>query len=248
VRSDDTPPIWVISLSSAAERRRFVVEGFGGLNIPFELVEAVDGNTLSAAQWGSYSRRRALLEIGRPMSRGELGCALSHLQLYERMQRDDVARAVIVEDDVTPTADLLPVLRELHRVPDDWDVITLHSLFEASDPQPVTDDVIAGRFRVCRYRRAVFGTQCYVITRAGAARAMSAAQPLAMPLDELLFRDRPARLHVYGIEPKVVHEGTFESELVARSDSMQDERLTATDRAAVMLGKVRRRARKLHVR
>jgi glycosyl transferase family 25 len=241
----DIPPIWVISLPSAAERRRFVVEGFSTLNIPFELVDGVDGNALSLEDLDSYSRRRALLEIARPLTLGDLGCSLSHLKLYERMQREKVPHAVIMEDDVSPTPDLLPVLRELGRVPADWDVVTLHSLFGSAEPEPVNDDVIAGKFRVCRYRRAIFGTQCYVITLDAARRALAAGYPVCMPPDELLFRKFPAALTVYGIEPRVVNEGAFDSELVARSAIPKGGKPRLADRITVVIGKARRRARNL---
>ncbi len=240
---ESTPPIWVISLASAHERRRFVVEGFSALNIPFELVDGVDGVELTDAELAHCSRRRALLEIGRPMTRGELGCAMSHLLLYERMRDESIPVAVIMEDDVAPTPALIAVLAELHRLPADWDVVTLHSLFDTADPVPVDDGVIAGRFRVCRYRGPVYGTQCYAITLAGARRALDAAYPVALPLDELLFRAFPAGLQIYGIEPKVVHEGQFESELVARSSITDADRMTFGDRMTVALGKLRRRLR-----
>jgi glycosyl transferase family 25 len=243
--SDDTPPIWIISLPSAGERRRVVVEGFEQLNIPFELVDGVDGNALSSEEWGRYSRRRSLLETGRPLARGELGCALSHLGLYERMQRESIPRAVIVEDDVVPTADLVPVLRELDRVPGDWDVVTLHALFDIADPTPVGDATIAGRYHVCRYRGPLFGAQCYAITRAAAARMLTVGSPVGLPADDLLFRRFPARLRVYGIEPNVVHLGAFESEIVARSDPTDRDRLRPADRVTVVVGKVLRRLRGL---
>jgi glycosyl transferase family 25 len=243
--SDDTPPIWVISLPSAVERRRVVVEGFEQLNIPFELVDGVDGNALSSEEWDRYSRRRSLLETGRPLARGELGCALSHLGLYERMRRESIPRAVVVEDDVVPTADLLPVLRQLDRVPDDWDVVTLHALFDIADPTPVGDEVIAGRYHVCRYRGPLFGAQCYVITLTAATRMLAVGSPVALPADDLLFRTFPARLRVYGIEPNVVHLGAFESEIVARSHPSDTDRLRPTDRATIVIGKVRRRLRRL---
>jgi glycosyl transferase family 25 len=239
----DIPPIWVISLPSATERRRFVVESFSALNIPFELVDGADGNLLSPEELRSYSRRRALLEIARPLTLGDLGCSLSHLKLYERMVSESVPRAVIMEDDVAPTPELLPVLRELDRVPDGWDVVTLHSLFETADPVPASDDVIAGGFRICRYRRAIFGTQCYVITLDAARRALAAGYPVCMPPDELLFRRFPAGLTVYGIEPHVVHEGSFESELVARSGTPTAATPGFADRITVTIGKARRRVR-----
>jgi glycosyl transferase family 25 len=244
----DLPPIWVISLERATQRREFVRQRFEAAGIDFELIDGVDGDELAPSDIARYSRRRALFEIARPMTRGDLGCSLSHLYLYERIVHDDIPMAVIMEDDVDPTECLVPVLAELARLPSDWEVLTLHSLFDVSEPSPVSDELIAGEFLVCRYRKTVFGTQCYVIKQAAAKRALAVGQPVCMPPDELLFRARPARLVVYGLEPKVVREGSFGSELVDRpgvvgAEGRSEDRVSLGDRCVVVAGKAWRRLR-----
>lgn len=239
------PPIWVVSLARATDRRRSIIEGFAGLGAPFELVDAVDGSSLSPAEQVLYSKRHALFEIGRELSRGDFGCSLSHLRLYERMVANEVPVAVIVEDDVVPNADLVEVIAHLDVLPPGWDVVTFHSLFESAGPTPIDDRVIAGRYRVCRFQRTPFGTQCYAISLAGAQRALRVGFPVCMPPDELLFRRRPAGLDVYGLMPNVVHEGDFGSELHARPETVADSaRVGFTDRLVVLAGRAWRRIRR----
>jgi len=190
-----------------------VTRAFDALGIPFTLFDAVDGRALSTDERRQYSRWRSLFEIGRDMTLGDVGCSMSHLRVYERMLADGIPELVVVEDDVQPTAALVDILAARDALPADWQVVTLHSLFASAAPQPLDRPPLTGDYRVCTYGRIPFGTQCYLINRAGARRALDVGYPVRMPPDELLYRRRPADLRVYGIEPSPVVHADFGSEL-----------------------------------
>ena len=211
------PPIWVVSLERAPERRSFVVQSFTDAGLPYELIDAVDGTTLSPAERRSYSRARSLFEIGRGLMEGEVGCALSHLRLLQRVVDEHIPEVLIVEDDVAPTAALGRLLERRHELPADHDVVTFCSLSSSSSPHAVDGVDLDDEYRVCTYRRMLFGAQCYLVTERAARRVLDVAYPIRMPYDELLFRRRPAHLRVYGIEPRAVVLEPFDSELAARS-------------------------------
>jgi glycosyl transferase family 25 len=235
------PPIWVISLERAHDRRQSVHRSFGAAGIPFELFDAVDGRALDPAERRQYSRWRSLFEVGRDLTLGDVGCSLSHIRVYERMVAEAIPEVVVVEDDVQPSPALADVLAARSALPADWQVVTLHSLFPTADPQALPGAPLVDGFRVCRYRRIPFGTQCYLVSLAGARRALEVAYPVRMPPDELLYRRRPAGLRVYGIEPSPVVHADFGSELrTARaSDARGLQRLA--ERAVVAAGKARAR-------
>jgi glycosyl transferase family 25 len=211
-----TPPIWIISLERAFERRTRVAAAFDDLNLPFELMDAIDGNELTPEQIARYSNWRALFGMGRPMAKGMFGCSLSHLAAWERMVDEGVPVVAIFEDDVEPSPALAEVLESLDRLPADWDVVTLHSLFESAGPQPIDALAIAGDHQICTYRRTPMGAQGYLLRIEAARRLCSVATPIAYPPDELLFRARPAKLIRYGVEPSVLVHRETASELVGR--------------------------------
>lgn len=240
----DLPPVWIISLERARERRETVTRGFRDLRLPFELIPAVDGRNLTATERRRYSRWRALFTIGRDMTAGDIGCALSHLGVYERMVAQDVPEVLVVEDDVTPLPELVDVLEARAALPPDWQVLTLHSLFASSAPRPLAQPPLADRFRVCTYDRIPFGTQCYLARRSAALRLLAVADPVRMPADELLFRRRPAGLRVYGIEPSPVVHADLGSELGARRASDSPWPVRAVEHTVVTAGKVWTRVRR----
>ena len=239
------PLIWVVSLERAPERRSFVVKSFTDVGLTYELVDAVDGTTLTLAERHSYSRARSLFEIGRGLMEGEVGCALSHLRLLQRMVDEHIPEVLIVEDDVAPTPALRRLLECRDRLPTDRDIVSFCSLSSSSSPRAVDGVDLDDGYRVCTYRRMLFGAQCYLITERAARRVLDVAYPIRMPHDELLYRRRPAHLRVYGVEPRAVVLEPFESELVARSAPpgpvTPGARLTSWPLA--LAGKVHRRLR-----
>jgi glycosyl transferase family 25 len=239
------PPIWVVSLERAARRRAFVQQAFSEAGLPFELVDAVDGTTLTADDRRAYSRTRTLYELGRGLMAGELGCALSHLRLLRRLVDEQHAEAVIVEDDVAPGPQLERLLAERDRLPADRDVVTFCQLSRTADPVEVMD--LGGGLHLAAYRRMLFGAQCYLITRDAAQRVLAHAYPIRLPYDELLFRRRPAALRVYGVEPRAVHLPRFASELVARAAPAAEPSMGARllTWPVSVAGSAHRRARRL---
>lgn len=237
------PPVWVVSLERATDRRAFVREVFEPLRIPYEIVDAVDGYALDDRQLAQCSELRALFRYGERLRPGILGCSLSHLEAYRRMVSEDIPEVVIVEDDARPSPDFGRVLTELEAVPSDCDVLTFHSLFEWAAPTPVNDSIIAGKYRICTFGRTPMGTQAYLITQAAARRVLKVAYPVCLPSDELLFRARPARLTVYGVDPSPVTHGAFDSEIHAiRSQSpVESEALSPIQRAISLAGRAERR-------
>jgi glycosyl transferase family 25 len=216
--TNDLPPIWIVSLEGAVERRTRVAAAFSSLGLSFELVNAVDGDRLSTEDVAQYSRRRAVFNTGRGLACGELGVSLSHIRLYQRMVNESVPHAAIFEDDAEPQGALRDVLMKTELFPQDWQVITFHSMYAWSEPEPVGSPPIIGNHRVCSYRRTPLGAQGYLINLDGAQKVLDAAIPVSLPLDELLFRRRPAGLVRYGIEPAVVTHADVESEISRRGE------------------------------
>jgi glycosyl transferase family 25 len=239
----ELPPIWVVSLARATDRREFVERAFADAGLPFEIFPAVDGRELAPADVAAYSSRRAMYEYGDELGPGILGCALSHLRVLERMVAEGIPELVVFEDDARPDSRLRDVLLARKALPPDYDVVTFHSLFGWAAAEPVSSEPLVDAFHVCEYQRTPMGTQAYLITRRAAERVLEVGYPVALPSDELLFRAHPAGLRVYGIEPTLVVHEEFPSEIRAAAPPIATHGPAA--RAALQVvrlsGKARRR-------
>jgi glycosyl transferase family 25 len=234
------PPIWVVSLRRATERRRFVEHAFAEAGLEIELIDAVDGYALTAEQRAEYSRWRTAYRYGRLLSPGAVGCALSHLAVWQRLHDAGLPEVVVFEDDTRPLPGFRQVLEERDQLPDDWDVVTFHSLYDWAGPSP-TGVELAGS-RACKFGRTPMGTQAYMLRGRAAERLLTLAPPVSLPADELLYRKRPARLSVYGLLPAPVAQADLPSEISDRPPGPEPDALErALYGTLVLAGRARRR-------
>ena len=121
------PPIWVINLARSTERRAYITAHLEALGLPFEIAPAVDGRELTPEELAEvYDPVQAIAAIGREMSPSEIGCALSHLRLYQRMATENIDTALIIEDDASIHADLPGLLARRAGFPADWELLLLY--------------------------------------------------------------------------------------------------------------------------
>lgn len=102
---------FIISLPKDKNRREYLERQLQKLAIPFSVIEAVHGESLSAEELeASYDRKKAIDLFNRELSKGEIGCALSHMSIYKRMIAEDIPYAMIFEDDARILDDDLPAI------------------------------------------------------------------------------------------------------------------------------------------
>ncbi len=96
--------VFVINLKRSAHRRARMEKQLKACNVRYEFIEAVDGNQLSAGEIAeAQARGSGIMEKfprRNPLLPGEIGCALSHLQVYEKIVAEDRDYALILEDDL----------------------------------------------------------------------------------------------------------------------------------------------------
>ncbi len=120
--------IFVITLPRATERQARVRERLAGLDFQFHLgADKLELDPARLAREGYDERAaRRVSRLSRAMTPGQLGCALSHRQLYEETVRNGWRRVLVFEDDATPRLDDLPALpAALEQLPPDFDLVYL---------------------------------------------------------------------------------------------------------------------------
>ena len=192
-------PIWVINLEWDTERRAFMEHQLRELGVTYEITKAVDGATLTAEDLTAYSAARAKMHHGRDLVPGEIGCALSHIRLWERVVREAHAHVLVLEDDVVIGRMLIEVLSCAARFPTDWDFINFATLApQVPFGEPIHD------IHQAAYLRGVIGlTGAYLIRNRGAKKLLSKAFPIRVPIDRFAGGLARCGLISYGVHPKV---------------------------------------------
>ena len=178
-------PVLVISLAQAAKRRKFMREQMAKLKIDYAFFDAVDGNKLSHAYLSKFKIKEGEQYLGRPLSKGELGCTFSHLHVYQKMLTENIEKLIVLEDDAQLNANFAALINNLNTAPLQWDLLHLGywavfkdapffgkniypiSLWE-SRVLPIPPTATSTKYRIGPPIASLEGSHAYAITKKGA--------------------------------------------------------------------------------
>nr|XP_058928577.1 inactive glycosyltransferase 25 family member 3 isoform X4 [Kogia breviceps] len=182
--------VFVISLARRPHRGERMLTSLWEMEISGRLVDAVDGRALNSSVMKSLGVD--LLPgyqdpySGRTLTKGEVGCFLSHYSVWEEVVARGLAQVVVFEDDVRFESNfkmrLERLMKEVEAEKLPWDLIYLGR----KQVNPEEEAAVEGlpHLVVAGYS---YWTLAYVLSLAG-ARKLLASQPLhrMLPVDEFL--------------------------------------------------------------
>ena len=213
------PPVIVISLPGSSRRERIQAD-FDEIGLPFEFHDAVNGAELSDKTLAAVDQKYAQREWGHDLNKGEIGCAISHIQVYERMLEQGLDEAIILEDDAYPAEDFIQVLQGLlQTLSKRAEIAFLHHGKAKSWPLkrslPNGHKLVRYRYPSAKSRRCIISARGYWLSQTGAQKLMGLAYPIRMPADYLTGYIQRSRIHAYGVEPNLLIETDTLSEIDA---------------------------------
>uniref|UniRef100_A0A5S6QMF6 Glycosyltransferase 25 family member n=1 Tax=Trichuris muris TaxID=70415 RepID=A0A5S6QMF6_TRIMR len=183
--------LFLINLKRRTDRKARMEACFEALDLDVDLVEAVDGASLSDDELRSLGIQQ-ISEYRdpyhkRPMTTGEVGCFLSHYGIWKRMIDDRLQRVIVFEDDLRFRSHfrqwVLAVVDELSSHVPDWDFVYLgRKQLNKDDQESLVDNcTMVGQVGYS------YWTLAYMLTLRGAKKLL-AAEPLSrlVPVDEFL--------------------------------------------------------------
>ena len=189
----------VISLKHQSERRTYILNELQRCNIKnYEMMDAINGKKIKNLgcinhiiyrlqyknQLRNYDSRLRLNKT--PMSNAELGCAWSHLNIYEKLLEDTDNHAYLVlEDDANITVPIDEFHKFLSELPDSKTYDICH--INKSEWYPFVFKKKVNDFYHIPQKRFFNHTTAYIVTKKGAQHLLSAAYPcMSLPADDLL--------------------------------------------------------------
>lgn len=178
--------IYVINLDSSVERWAAMRSKADECGLHVNRVRAIDGRPLSPRDYRDVDWKGFARYGGRTILAGEYGCYRSHIKCLSIFLASDFDAALVMEDDVDLTANLMERTMAILEAVPDADVVKLFNhrsrWFLSLTISPLGDEV----------GRCLHGPQgsaaCYVITRRGAEKVLSFLHTMTFPFDVALER------------------------------------------------------------
>ncbi|XP_007434118.1 inactive glycosyltransferase 25 family member 3 [Python bivittatus] len=182
--------VFLINLARRPDRRQRMLDALFELEIDPLVVDAVDGSALN-----SSSIKKMGINLlpgyydpfsGRTLTKGEVGCFLSHHHVWKEIVERKLEKSLVLEDDVRFEAyfkkHLLRLMEELEQAQTDWELIYLGRKQVNSDDEEAVAEI--HNLVVPKYS---YWTLAYVLSWRGAQKLVE-AQPLSkiLPVDEFL--------------------------------------------------------------
>ncbi|NVK12072.1 MAG: glycosyltransferase family 25 protein [Gammaproteobacteria bacterium] len=155
---------YVISMTSATERRRFQKSQLTRLSIEHEICDAVTVKTISSNEIAKLKG-----DWERPMSNVEVACYLSHYRLWQRVL-DENQPALILEDDAILSDDIRSFLSELGETPFNHISLETRRRKKLLGKEPVAQ---VGSVQLHRLYQDRTGAAAYLLSPMGARKLLA---------------------------------------------------------------------------
>lgn len=173
--------VFIINMAKDVRRKQDMQKQFNKLAVEVEFFEGIDGKTIRKSHFLDIADVKRLEEKEkRPIGelKGMVGCTYSHYLIYEKILKDNIDVACVLEDDVIIAESFNEYLNYIEQNIKQNEIISLHTLL--FDPvEFLTEGRAHGECEIMRPAPAkIRGTQGYVITRYCAQQLMSEMMPI----------------------------------------------------------------------
>ena len=201
-------PIFIINLEHEKEKKETMQKQLEKFGLDHEFIGAVNGYELDDYEINKkYSQKKSIEVFKRELSRGEIGCALSHLQIYKKMLNENIEKAIILEDDVTLCDEFPNIIVNLDSILVSYECILL------GYDDHIKKDIFLytsfwgnkkfiNKFKLYRFVKVFFGTYGYIITNQGARKLYQKIDFIEKPIDH--YTGDPELLSSYAVAPRCV--------------------------------------------
>ncbi len=181
-------PITIISLKNTW-RKKLIVKACEKLKLDYVFFDAIDGEALSEDEINKvYNEKNTLSYKKMPLTRGEIGCALSHLGVYKKMLKERIKTMLILEDDTILGEYVKQGMQTVHYLPKNWDILFLgYSIYLKKNHYaryifPIKK--LPFNFKIAKPIVTLGGAYAYVINQKAAKKILNMIKPLSRPLDD----------------------------------------------------------------
>lgn len=182
--------IYIINLERDVERKKHMQSLCEKYGLEYTFVKAVNGFELDNGQIESLtSIHDSIKLIGRELSKGEVGCTLSHMKIYKDIIENTLEYALILEDDAVFDERLLDFLNKFEKPKIVWDVLLVgyHNCCDHKNFHLELGPVVLqfNNYKIAKNIDIACGTYAYLVSCTGALNLLEKNKQIVVPIDAI---------------------------------------------------------------
>jgi glycosyl transferase family 25 len=184
-----------------------------GIDARFFSAFEIHGPVENVPGYDAQARRR---RYGFQLTKGEVGCYLSHRAVWHQLVESGDDAWCVMEDDLMLVDGFKKTTAELYETRAHWDVVRLMGIIK----RPQTEYAVLGSgVKVMWMDRQPVGSQCYVLTRDAAIRLLDYTDKILHALDIAIDRHWEHGLRLFITSPEFVSHAAIASTIGPRDAS-----------------------------
>lgn len=221
---------YLINLDGSDQRLESATKQLDDIGWSFERVAAYDGRGKALSDFADYDDQQTRKNLGRSLLSSEIGCYLSHYQCVERFLQTDADFLVVLEDDMTLTADFKIIVTEtlnfLYANPESADPEnSWHLINLAAKKKKLAKDIT--KFNEYTLWHAYYFPirgLGLIWSRKGAEAFIKTAKPITMPVDIFFQKWLSHNGKGLGVWPALVKPLGLDSDILGTQSSQNIKR------------------------
>lgn len=174
---------YVISLTSADQRREHIKQEFAQKEVDFQFFDAI---TPVAAL--SLAKEMHLNYSEMYLTQSELACFMSHVSLWKKIVDENIPYMAIFEDDIYLGENAQKLLNHSDWIQTDWHIIKLEAFAERTFLSSNYVSIADGTRKVYQLLGQNYGTAGYILSLVGAKVLLAQIKDaIHLPLDHFMF-------------------------------------------------------------
>lgn len=186
---------YVINLASQIKKKEHIISECKKLNLDFEIYNAINGAELSE----EFINKNVLDYPNCYLTKGEIGCALSHINIYKEIVRNNLPYALILEDDAVLNPLLADFIKDFENYNKKQGIFLLIEYFQYIKNK----ETVIGRFPVYPAENAITTTG-YIITLVAAKKMIKFLFPIRYEADMFKVFGQCTGIKIYASVPHLV--------------------------------------------
>ena len=200
------PPVFIISLADASERRRLMADRLARAGLAFSVVDAVDGRRFNVNDQPAYNGAQRRLFFGRDLLGGEVGVLLSHRAALQGVVDQNLPCAVIFEDDVVFDEPFTDIVRALVRRPSGWELVRFFGDAKHERRQRRRICSLGQGYWLTRLATSPGEAHAYLVSQAGARKLLRRLRRTSTPIDTMMGQPWKTGVGVLTVHPGLARQ------------------------------------------